>query len=56
MERRIKKLLDEQKDLILVVRKKLLEKVINKWELTQAQIFDISEYNYIDVEKFILSL
>ncbi len=49
----IEKLLAEQKDLILVVRKKLLEKVINKWNLTQTQIFDISEYDYTDVEKFI---
>ncbi len=46
----IDELIKQKKDLILVVRKKLLEKVIKKWNLSQAQIFDISEYHYTDVK------
>lgn len=51
----INKLIEQKKDIILVVRKKLLEKVINKWNFNNAQIFDISEYSYSEVSNIIIN-
>ncbi len=45
----IDELLTKNTPMIWVVRKSLLEKVINHWQITKAQVFDIGKYQVSDV-------
>ncbi len=45
----IEKLLSLNKPMIWIVRKSSLERVINYWEISQAQVFDIGKYTPVKV-------